>query len=266
MLAFAKTLKTQARSERALRGPPHPRGRHVPALARARGVCPEAGGEAVRLDSRRLFPRQAGNGAGRDRLHAVGSRPPTKRRRISPPRRISPTRSPASSCRAIPTRWSPTFSSISPSARRRTARCVFAQFDRRRAGRQGQPAHARRLRSAGFRVLKAPDVPSVLLELGFLSNPDDEKRLTSDRGASAWRITWSRRSTAISPSASPSFRFRAPAVRCPGTDGKADGGRQSRSPSSTSLPDSSADAGYWLPDTRFVAIILARVASAPRGD
>jgi len=43
--------------------------------------------------------------------------------------------------------------------------------------------HTRRLRSAGFRVLKAPDVPSVLLELGFLSNPDDEKRLTSD----AWR-------------------------------------------------------------------------------
>ncbi len=43
--------------------------------------------------------------------------------------------------------------------------------------------HTRRLRSAGFRVLKAPDIPSVLLELGFLSNPDDEKRLTSD----AWR-------------------------------------------------------------------------------
>jgi N-acetylmuramoyl-L-alanine amidase len=34
------------------------------------------------------------------------------------------------------------------------------------------------LRSAGFRVLKAPDVPSVLIELGFLSNPTDESRLT----------------------------------------------------------------------------------------
>ena len=32
-------------------------------------------------------------------------------------------------------------------------------------------------------MLKAPDIPSVLLELGFLSNPDDEKRLTSE----AWR-------------------------------------------------------------------------------
>ncbi|HXF76735.1 MAG TPA: N-acetylmuramoyl-L-alanine amidase [Methylomirabilota bacterium] len=43
--------------------------------------------------------------------------------------------------------------------------------------------HTKKLRSAGFRVLKAPDVPSVLLELGFLSNPDDEKRLTSE----SWR-------------------------------------------------------------------------------
>jgi N-acetylmuramoyl-L-alanine amidase len=43
--------------------------------------------------------------------------------------------------------------------------------------------HTKKIRSAGFRVLKAPDVPSVLLELGFLSNPDDEKRLTSE----AWR-------------------------------------------------------------------------------
>ncbi|HEX9701916.1 MAG TPA: N-acetylmuramoyl-L-alanine amidase, partial [Rhodospirillales bacterium] len=34
-------------------------------------------------------------------------------------------------------------------------------------------------RFAGFAVLKAPDVPSVLLEMGFLSNPTDERNLKS---------------------------------------------------------------------------------------
>ena len=34
-------------------------------------------------------------------------------------------------------------------------------------------------RYAGFRVLKAPDVPSVLLEIGFLSNRQDEKLIQS---------------------------------------------------------------------------------------
>jgi N-acetylmuramoyl-L-alanine amidase len=38
-------------------------------------------------------------------------------------------------------------------------------------------------RSAGFRVLKAPDVPSVLLELGYLSNKTDGEALNSPQ----WR-------------------------------------------------------------------------------
>lgn len=38
-------------------------------------------------------------------------------------------------------------------------------------------------RHAGFRVLQAPDMPSILLELGFLSNKDDEKLLLDP----AWR-------------------------------------------------------------------------------
>lgn len=33
-------------------------------------------------------------------------------------------------------------------------------------------------RKAGFRVLQAPDVPAALVELGYLSNPEDEKLLT----------------------------------------------------------------------------------------
>jgi N-acetylmuramoyl-L-alanine amidase len=32
-------------------------------------------------------------------------------------------------------------------------------------------------RFAGFAVLKAPDMPSVLVEMGFLSNREDEKNL-----------------------------------------------------------------------------------------
>ncbi|MBO6946684.1 MAG: N-acetylmuramoyl-L-alanine amidase [Rhodospirillales bacterium] len=34
-------------------------------------------------------------------------------------------------------------------------------------------------RFAGFAVLKAPDIPSVLIELGFLSNKEDERQLRS---------------------------------------------------------------------------------------
>jgi N-acetylmuramoyl-L-alanine amidase len=43
--------------------------------------------------------------------------------------------------------------------------------------------HKNPLKSAGFRVLKAPDVPSVLLELGYVSNKEDLQLLVSD----SWR-------------------------------------------------------------------------------
>lgn len=39
--------------------------------------------------------------------------------------------------------------------------------------------HKRPRQSAGFSVLKAPDIPSVLIEVGFLSNPKDLKNLQS---------------------------------------------------------------------------------------
>ena len=34
-------------------------------------------------------------------------------------------------------------------------------------------------RSAGFAVLKSPTVPSILLEIGYMSNPKEEKALRS---------------------------------------------------------------------------------------
>jgi N-acetylmuramoyl-L-alanine amidase len=40
--------------------------------------------------------------------------------------------------------------------------------------------HKRPLKSAGFRVLKAPDVPSVLVELGYVSNKGDLEHLVSE--------------------------------------------------------------------------------------
>ena len=34
--------------------------------------------------------------------------------------------------------------------------------------------------AAGFAVLKAPDIPSILVETAFISNPDEELKLRSD--------------------------------------------------------------------------------------
>ena len=45
------------------------------------------------------------------------------------------------------------------------------------------PLNHRPMRSAGFKVLRAPEIPSVLLELGYLSNRHDEKNLVSGQ----WR-------------------------------------------------------------------------------
>jgi N-acetylmuramoyl-L-alanine amidase len=37
--------------------------------------------------------------------------------------------------------------------------------------------HKSSVEQAGFAVLKAPDIPSILIETAFISNPDEEKRL-----------------------------------------------------------------------------------------
>ena len=40
--------------------------------------------------------------------------------------------------------------------------------------------HKNNVEQAGFAVLKAPDIPSVLIETAFISNPEEEKRLSDD--------------------------------------------------------------------------------------
>ena len=39
--------------------------------------------------------------------------------------------------------------------------------------------HKRDVQHAGFMVLKSPDIPSLLIETAFISNPDEERRLRS---------------------------------------------------------------------------------------
>ncbi|MCC4597406.1 N-acetylmuramoyl-L-alanine amidase [Xanthomonas campestris pv. phormiicola] len=57
------------------------------------------------------------------------------------------------------------------------------QFGKRMLGRLQQVTrlHQGDVGQAGFAVLKSPDIPSLLVETGFMSNADDCRRLVSDR-------------------------------------------------------------------------------------
>jgi N-acetylmuramoyl-L-alanine amidase len=41
--------------------------------------------------------------------------------------------------------------------------------------------HKSDVEQAGFAVLKAPDIPSILVETAFISNPEEERKLRSPR-------------------------------------------------------------------------------------
>jgi N-acetylmuramoyl-L-alanine amidase len=40
--------------------------------------------------------------------------------------------------------------------------------------------HKSTVEQAGFAVLKAPDMPSILVETAFITNPEEERRLNDD--------------------------------------------------------------------------------------
>ncbi|MGB7404382.1 MAG: N-acetylmuramoyl-L-alanine amidase, partial [Pacificimonas sp.] len=58
----------------------------------------------------------------------------------------------------------------------------FAALLQREMSNAGVPFRSHFHRFAGFLVLKAPDVPAVLLETGYMSNAKDSKYLFSKRG------------------------------------------------------------------------------------
>lgn len=68
---------------------------------------------------------------------------------------------------------------------RRETKTFSLQFARTLVGEMKSVVrlHKNPLKSAGFRVLRAADVPSVLVELGYVSNRQDLKQLTSE----TWR-------------------------------------------------------------------------------
>ena len=76
----------------------------------------------------------------------------------------------------------------------RETKTFSVQFARALVGAMKPVArlHKNPLKSAGFRVLKAPDVPSVLIELGYVSNREDLKLLMSE----SWRSKSRRRGRA----------------------------------------------------------------------
>jgi N-acetylmuramoyl-L-alanine amidase len=63
----------------------------------------------------------------------------------------------------------------------RETKTFSMQFARTLTGEMKKVArmHKNPMKAAGFKVLKAPDVPSVLVELGFVSTKDDLKQLMS---------------------------------------------------------------------------------------
>lgn len=68
---------------------------------------------------------------------------------------------------------------MSQAAQIRTSRMVADEV--LHALREVGPVHRKDVQHAGFLVLKSPDVPSLLVETAFISNPTEERKLADER-------------------------------------------------------------------------------------
>ena len=64
-------------------------------------------------------------------------------------------------------------------------------------GRVGR-LHKAQVEQAGFAVLKAPDIPSILVETAFISNPEEEAKLRDPEYQASWSRRWPPASSATS--------------------------------------------------------------------
>ena len=130
---------------------------HADALAARRGRCP-----------------------GRDHLYAV------RRASDAEAERLADSENKADAIGGVNLTEEPTdVADILIDLAQRETRTFSNRFARLLVGEMKTTArmHKHPLKSAGFRVLKAPDVPSVLIELGYVSNKDDLQQLVSEN----WR-------------------------------------------------------------------------------
>ena len=81
----------------------------------------------------------------------------------------------------------------------RETKTFSVQFAHKLVGdmKEATRLHKDPVKSAGFRVLRAPDVPSVLVELGYVSNKQDLQSLLSDSWRDHTADAWRTPSTAI---------------------------------------------------------------------
>ena len=180
MLAFAKTLRQKLEAKGDYQVYLTREGDTFLRAPRARRVCAKQGRGSVRVDPRRFLPKHANEASGATVYTLSERASDDEAKELAAKENFSD----AIAGVELPTDRDEVVANILIDLAQRETQNRSIVFARSVVGEMSAAElHRKSLKSAGFRVLKSPDVPSVLLELGFLSNPDDEKRLTSE----TWR-------------------------------------------------------------------------------